>query len=441
MSNIESETQNVISALSTIYTTTPNTPNNSTTNTREQANQYLTQYQRNPIAWEISNRLLSTLTTNDVTIQTQIFFFAAQTLHTKCRSDMLQLPSSSWASLRDSIMNHLVRFCEEVNKGNNAIAGGAVHAGGATGAFTAANVGGSNAGFYRPVISRLAMALCALSVQMEWYDVVDQLILGSSSNQDGIPNDGYMNVVLEMAQLLPEETTNYRLLIQTKSIREGFIQSLIDKSTEVFQFFYKIVCHVNKVSTVSGADGGAGGIGTTNKNIKIKEQILKCIHAWVRYINVPPQLLQETPLVNWAFSILASYDINNNQDDGDTFELAVDVVIEILRCYPSENGSNVRLMHKMIPLVMSLAQNRPHLQQQQNVGLPPFQKALQNQDEDGMRAYCRIFTEMGESYMSFIMDGQDQNQVYLVDLVLSCSALPDHGECNVILCFQSTTAA
>ena len=173
MSNIETETQNVISALSTIYTTTTNpTSNNNNNNTntpstREQANQYLTQYQRNPIAWEISNRLLSSITTNDIMIQTQIFFFAAQTLHTKCRSDMLQLPVTSYVSLRESIMNHLVRFCEEVNKGSIASAA------------SAATGGGGGGSHYKPVISRLAMALCALSVQMEYYNIIDELILGS----------------------------------------------------------------------------------------------------------------------------------------------------------------------------------------------------------------------------------------------------------------------
>ncbi len=440
------ETQQVISALTTIYAVS-----SYTSTERDQANQYLTQFQRSAKAWEISDRLLSmniqniltmmssTATTPQATtssddsnlmVQTQIYFFAAQTIHTKCRSDMLQLPSSSWISLRESLLHHLTRFCNEFNSG---VTSGKMH------------VGGS---YFRPIVSRLAMALCALSVQMQWYDVVDQLVLGlgissksnhsNASGQHGhfnMPIEANISLVLEMAQMLPEEATSYRLLVQDKSVRQGFIQGLIDKSHIVFQFFHAIVCQYQPSSTSSssgssrsssggggssGPDGGAGGNISLQSSIKIQEQILKCIHAWIRYINIPAKVLQETPLFDWTFSILHSYDaLAHNQ--GDTFELAVDVIIEILRCYPSDSEWNVGLVQKMIPLVMALAE------QQSQQHWSPFQKALQNEDEDGMRAFCRIFTEMGESYMSLIMHHEDLNQVALVELVLNCSALPDHG--------------
>lgn len=410
------ETQRVISALTTIYSVSSYTSTD-----RDQANQYLTQFQRSVMAWEISDRLLSmnistmsTQASDDLMVQTQIYFFAAQTIHTKCRSDMLQLPSSSWISLRESLLHHLTRFCNEFNSG---VTSGKMH------------VGGS---YFRPIVSRLAMALCALSVQMQWYDVVDQLVLGSSSNSNAtghfnIPNEANISLVLEMAQMLPEEATSYRLLVQDKSVRQGFIQGLIDKSHIVFQFFHAIVCQYQPSSSggrndsiISGPDGGAGGNVSLQSSVKIQEQILKCIHAWIRYINIPAKVLQETPLFEWAFSILHSYDaLAHNQ--GDMFELAVDVIIEILRCYPSDSEWNVGLVQKMIPLVMALAD------QQSQQHWSPFQKALKNQDEDGMRAFCRIFTEMGESYMSLIMHHEDLNQVALVELVLNCSALPDHG--------------
>jgi hypothetical protein len=443
---MDPETQRVISALTTIYSVS-----SFTSADRDQANQYLTQFQRSVMAWEISDRLLSmdthththtlTQTSNDLMVQTQIYFFAAQTIHTKCRSDMLQLPSSSWTSLRESLLHHLTRFCNEF-----------FHSGASAGKM---HIGGS---YFRPIVSRLAMALCALSVQMQWYDVVDQLVLGaspsstsssSSTNNNStssasghfhIPNEANISLVLEMAQMLPEEATSYRLLVQDKNVRQGFIQGLIDKSHIVFQFFHAIVCQYQPSSigssssshdsaatgmNTSGPDGGAGG-GNRNvslqTSIKIQEQILKCIHAWIRYINIPAKVLQESPLFDWTFSILHSYDANNAHNQGDMFELSVDVIIEILRCYPSDSEWNVGLVQKMIPLVMALAE-----QQSQQQHLSPFQKALQNEDEDGMRAFCRIFTEMGESYMSLIMHHEDLNQVALVELVLNCSALPDHG--------------
>ena len=426
--NLETETERVISALSTIYSISSSSI---TTTNRDAANQYLTQYQRSPLAWQISDRLLSpnstTTATSDVMVQTQIYFFAAQTIHTKCRSDMVQLPPSSWNDLRDSLLNHLIRFCNSSASGGTVV--GNVH------------IGGS---YLKPITSRLAMALCALSVQMQWYDVVNQLILGiqntgeNSSSAGGgrytIPEkQDQLGLILEMAQLLPEEAASYRLLIRDRNVRQGFIQMLVEHSEKVFDFYHAIVLRQLQPQN-NGPDGAAGNASSSTssfaKSLKVKEQVLKCIHAWVRYIHIPPKLLQDTPLLDWVFSILHSYDVNQTNDDngGEMFELAVDVVIEILRCYPSDSQYNVGLVHKMIPLVMTLAQTNDNATSHTTPGAKsPFQKALENEDEDGMRAYCRIFTEMGESYMSLIMHHEDLNQVALVELVLNCSALPDHG--------------
>ena len=434
---MEMETQKVVSALIAVYSTTPNSNSNeSLVSTRNEANQYLTQYQRSPMAWEISNNLLLQSSNHiDFMIQTQIYFFAAQTLHTKCKSDMNQLPQSSYTSLRDSLLQHLMNYYSKSTTGS---------------VVKNAHVGGS---YYKPIVSRLAMALCSLSVQMSWYDIVDQLIaLSKSSNPaggfgilhtaansaDGGGNNtnGNIGLILEMAQLLPEEATSYRLLVQDRNIREGFIQGLIQKSNQVFEFYYGIVQELEQQQSQD-----------PKSVVKIKEQILKCIHAWVRYIHLPPTLLQQSPLIEWTFSILQSYDMeheySNNADDngggggnGDLFEVAVDVVIEILRCYPSDSEHNTGLVQKMIPLAMALAQQpistpvSSSLYKQQTIStttMSPFQKTVQTHDEDGMRAFCRIFTEMGESYMSLIMHHEDLNQVALVELVLNCSSLPDHG--------------
>jgi len=65
----------------------------------------------------------------------------------------------------------------------------------------------------------------------------------------------------------------------------------------------------------------------------------------------------------------------------------------------------------------------------------PFQKSIQEEDEDGMRGYCRIFTEMGESYSSLILSHEEMNQGALVELVLRCSAIPDPDIAGITLHF------
>ena len=83
-------------------------------NQRQLADRYLTSFQESAIAWMVCDRLLQdnfpVTDPNDVTRQQHQHFFAAQTLHTKCRADVFQLPSSSLPSLRDSLFVHLGRY-------------------------------------------------------------------------------------------------------------------------------------------------------------------------------------------------------------------------------------------------------------------------------------------------------------------------------------------
>ena len=84
------------------------------------------------------------------------------------------------------------------------------------------------------------------------------------------------------------------------------------------------------------------------------------------------------------------------------FDISVDVVIVVLRCYPSDHRENMGLVHKLVPKIMALGQDQDS----------PFQIAVREEEEDAMRDYCRIFTEMGESYMSLIM----QRSILSIDL-------------------------
>mmetsp|Transcript_11621 Transcript_11621/g.11690 ORF Transcript_11621/g.11690 Transcript_11621/m.11690 type:complete len:120 (-) Transcript_11621:254-613(-) len=62
---------------------------------RNAADKYLTSFQRLPIAWVVCDRILSSGIDGSVdaaTIQ-QRMFFAAQTLHTKTREEVHQLPT------------------------------------------------------------------------------------------------------------------------------------------------------------------------------------------------------------------------------------------------------------------------------------------------------------------------------------------------------------
>ena len=418
--NPEEELQRVLAALSTVFAIDPAVANNVNPASREAADRYLTAFQKSSVAWTVADRLLGygigtgitgtgTGHPNDDGTSTQIHFFAAQTIHVKCRADVLQLQvgnenadanvngnvngngnvnvnvnQSAMNSLRESLMAHLMNFITLQKTTSSAI------------------------------VTRLAMALCSLAVQMQWDSIMDDLLSNLQQQQQQQNQQQMMRLVLEIAQLLPEEATSDRLLLRDERQRDRFVNNLTDSCEKILQFL--LLC-------VSSNDAGSGtgtgtGTGGTMESMKIKEQVLRCMHSWVRNVRIPPALLERTQLFDWVFAILQANDLNTY--GGDMFDISVDVVIEVLRCYPSDHHANIGLVHKLVPLIMALGQKEDS----------PFQKAVREEDEDAMRDYCRIFTEMGESYMSLIMHHEDLNQVALVELVLACSAIPDNGELN-----------
>mmetsp|Transcript_833 Transcript_833/g.1438 ORF Transcript_833/g.1438 Transcript_833/m.1438 type:complete len:1018 (+) Transcript_833:1952-5005(+) len=378
--NPQEELYRVLSALSTVFNTAtaPHRPDAGDTtdlSNRDDADRYLTQFQRSSVAWIVANRLLSM--SNDPQVQ----FFAAQTLHTKCRADILQLESQQQMnSLRDSLMDYLVKCISHGGSGNKAI------------------------------VTRLAMTICCLALQMKWESIMDDLLMTlQQQSQQQQQQQIMVELVLVIAKILPEEVHSERVLLPNEQQRLLFIDKLVHSVENMLQFLF--FCASN-----AGGDDVLG-------RVKIQEQVLRCLHSWVRYVNIPPSLLQTTQLLDFTFAILQANDYNAY--GGDLFELSVDVVIEILRCYPSDNPANMGLVQKLIPLIMDLG-GESH---------SPFQKALRLEDEDSLRDYCRIFTEMGESYMSLIVHHEDLNQVKLVNLVLACSAIPDNDIATITLHF------
>ena len=346
--NIDEELQRIKFALQTVFSP-PSvlTQGESTFLRHDHANRYLVSFQCLPIAWMVCDQLL--LQEHD---ESNCYFFAAQTLHFKCREEVYiaQLPQNSLVSLRDSLINHLIRF--------------------ATNPPSAA------------LITRLCMAIASLSVQMRWNSIVNDVLENVRLRPELAP------AILELIQLIPEETCSRRLYLPNEQIRQDFRESLCSFSQSTLSFL---------------AEMSNGSI-----NVSQRKRILRCFHSWIRNVNIPPILIQNTPLLDASFEVLMD-------PNSPAFEFAVDVVVEILRCYGCEPRSHAGLVHKMIPLVMQL-------------GSSVFPKAVQDQNEDAMRGYCRIFTETGESYMSLILSYEEMNQNQLVDLILNCASIPDHGE-------------
>mmetsp|Transcript_5376 Transcript_5376/g.15682 ORF Transcript_5376/g.15682 Transcript_5376/m.15682 type:complete len:1111 (-) Transcript_5376:959-4291(-) len=368
---------------------------------RDAADRYLTSFQRHTVSWVVCDRLLAAdaatgnghgpLSRSNPAQQQQARFFAAQTLHAKCRCDASQLPAESLPSLRDSLTNHFTGYAAALSQGPS---------------------GGSS----RALVTRLAMALSALSVQMSWLTVIPDV-----SHNILNPRPELAPAVLELFKLLPEECGSDRLILEDERRRRDFGFRLRDEGGSILDFLVQM----------AQSEGDA--------DVTKKEALLQTFHSWIRYVPLPPQLLQSTPLIDWTFAVL---DRPHDGDNAELFEVAVDVVVEVLRMYPSDRPVNEGLVMRMIPLAMNLGR-KGATAVAAGAAVPaaptaddgPFRCALHEKDEDLLRGYCRIFTEMGESYISLIVSHEEMNQERLVDLVLDCAEIPDKEIANITLHF------
>ena len=351
--NVEEELRRIQAAVDAVFSPRPAGPSNEQDASgqwweqRQLADRYLTSFQSSQVSWMVCDRLLQDTSTPNSTPQLVIQqqqrrFFAAQTLHTKCRSDIFQLPEASLSSLRDSLLNHLKMY--------SAVGDGAL-------------------------TTRLAMCISALAVQMSWTTIVTDLLATS-------PEDH--NVPLKVLQVLPEECASDRLILVDENGRYRMRDHLVSSSGHVFHF----------LQTFGGS----------------REQIFQVFHTWIRYVPVQSSVLMETPLLEAAVHALL---------DPQCLEMATDVLVEVLRMYPSHHMSNEGLVQKMIPILSRL----------------PFDQALQSEDEDVLRSYCRIITEMGESYMSLILSPQHVEASQLVEWIVRCSAIAETEIASITLHF------
>ncbi|CAJ1966823.1 unnamed protein product [Cylindrotheca closterium] len=352
--NVEEELHRIELALKTIYSpsssSSPNLSNPSNQQWWEQrqlADRYLTSFQGTEVSWMVCDCILRETDAPLNPLQQQLEqqqrrFFAAQTLHTKCRTDAYQLPASSLPSLRDSLVNNLNRYTAV---GNMALT------------------------------NRLAMCISALSVQMAWSTIVNDLMQSSAQNS---------TLVLHVLKVLPEECASDRLILVDENFRFQMRDHLVASSAMVFKFLETSNCPPTTIYEV--------------------------FRSWIRYVPVQAHVIMASPLLEATI---------RNLVEPAHLELASDVLVEILRMYPSHVPQNQGLVQRMIPMLSSL----------------PFDQAIRSEDEDVLRAYCRIITEMGESYLSLILSVQDTQASSIVDWVLRCSAIAETEIASITLHF------
>ena len=313
--DVDEELRRIQMALAAVFSPTPPTDW-----TRQLADRYLVSFQSTTVAWMVCDRLLSSPDLNHR-------FFAAQTLLTKCRTDIEQLPADSHPSLRDSLVTHI------------------------------------SAPSQSPVvITRLSMAVAALAVQMGWTTIVTDILQTHNAT-----------LIQSVLQALPEECASDRLVLRDENRRYQMRDHLIESAPLALQ-------------EASGLD---------------------LWHAWIRYVPIPPRILANSVVPDLTLQALQS---------PETMELAIDVIVELLRMYPSHILVNHELVAMLLPKLLAL----------------PVDIALNSDDEDVVRGYCRIMTELGESYSSIVCETPSHP---IVERVLKCTSIEDTDIASMTLHF------
>eukprot|EP00928_Gymnodinium_smaydae_P009867 TRINITY_DN13693_c0_g1_i1.p1 TRINITY_DN13693_c0_g1~~TRINITY_DN13693_c0_g1_i1.p1 ORF type:complete len:950 (+),score=239.04 TRINITY_DN13693_c0_g1_i1:119-2968(+) len=319
--------------------------------TKKQADDWLTQFQQTPVAWTVSDQVLTRPET-----PSQFKFFAAQTMRTKVQFDFHELPAESYCSLRDSIVNHIERF--------------------------------SGSPESQPIHTMLAVTLADLVVQMDaaWPNAVGDLLKRYERPES-------YATLLEVLRMLPEETSNYKLMTDTYK-RENSKARLRQATPQVVQFLLNLPC----------------------PSPSAKKKVLECFLSWIKFADLQAAEIANNPLIPECCKYVA--------EGGDLSEPATDIIIEILRMC----SADLAFFQPVIQLVLSLLGGL-HSKFDTLV-------ARASENENSLLQICRIFVETGECLVPLIMEKSQIPEVLaILQVILRCTNLPNQEISSIPLDF------
>lgn len=200
---------------------------------KKQADDWLTQFQQTPLAWQVGDQMLTSPET-----PADFRCFAAQTMRTKVQFDFYELPVESYGSLRDSLLSHLERFAgSPENHATHTV---------------------------------LAVTLADLVIQMDsaWPNAVEALL-----ERFGQKPESYATL-LEVLRVLPEENMNYKLM--TDTVKRGNSRERLQQATpQVVQFLLTLQC----------------------PSVQAKQKVLECFLSWIKFTNLQANDMAQNPLI------------------------------------------------------------------------------------------------------------------------------------------------
>ncbi|KAF7284856.1 hypothetical protein GWI33_021499 [Rhynchophorus ferrugineus] len=245
----------------------------------------------------------------------------------------------------------------------------------------------------RIITTQLCLALADLILQMPaWQGAPLDLINKFSSHS-------YIWPLIEVLTVLPEE-------LESRSVRLGE-----NRRQEVLEDLKR--CSSTVIEFLTHCCNTYGS--NLNENTHILTRTLRCFTSWVSVEAIGLQNLSNSVIVNLAFQILDFNPHEGKQSTGALCDSATECICTLLRSL--ENNNN------LVDLENYLFNNIVQLE-------PSYHYSVANEDQSRSIDYCRLFTELSETFLDKIVTCSGPNNMHYsakaLDLVLLCVGHHDY---------------
>ncbi|KAF8946454.1 Nuclear import receptor [Haplosporangium gracile] len=225
--------------------------------------------------------------------------------------------------------------------------------------------------------TQLCLALAALALRMlEWEQPVRHMINLYGSNAADLP------YLLEFLTVLPEDVNDSRCPNLTdEEYRNRADELLTQNANEILKMLVMFM-------------EGSGG------DTKLQEAVFRCFLSWLRSGDIATSSLAKNPLLAFSFKALQMPEL---------FDTAVDVVCELI--YQTKD------IEESMPVIEEIYPNLLPLRQE-------IVQSLEDDNEDNIRGYCKIFVEAGECYLSLVVRHTDHFRG-IVEGIAECTSFHD----------------
>ncbi|GLC47401.1 hypothetical protein PLESTB_001959900 [Pleodorina starrii] len=379
---------------------------------KDEADRWLEQWQQSVEAWSVADGVL-----HDPSSSMEAQYFCAQTLRTKVQRDFEELPPDAVDSLRESLLQLLIRF----SKGAP------------------------------PVRTQLCLGLAALAVHVpseRWGDggVVRWFALKFSP----LPPDLALPCMLELLTVLPQEVHSYKIAVRPER-RRAFSGELQANTGAAFEILTSCLSQPGE---------------------RTRTQVLEAFGSWLKLNEgrplpsiaaaaaaAAPGSGGEDAAAVLARHPLVAASLEGLQTTGETFHAAVDAICEVIWTTVDFNNPNngeagggspggggggngppalaqaaLPLVQVIVPAIMGLrgrfAVAARRREAETGRGSTGAGEGEFDDDEDSSKGMARLFCEVGEAYLVLIVSAVAEVRAP-VEALLEVAAYPDFGICSM----------